>query len=73
MQLIVTFHTENKRFPASGNHEFLPCFLAILDVRELSDMMDLKVSLLLATILTLLSIVSLSQLCSRAVYKRIGK
>src|SRR2546428_12643050 len=72
MKLIMTLHTENECFPVSGNHESLPCFLTILNVRELPNMMDFKVSLLLATILALLSIVSLPQLCSRAIYERLG-
>jgi hypothetical protein len=42
MELIMALHTEHERFSASGNHDFLPCFLAILHVRELFQGIHLR-------------------------------
>ena len=59
MELIMTHHTKNKGFPLSGDHDLLPCFLAIFHVGELSDMVDFEIALFSATVLTLVSIVPL--------------
>lgn len=40
MELIMTHDTKDKGFPLSGDHDFLPCCLAIFHVGELSDILN---------------------------------
>jgi hypothetical protein len=44
MELLVTVHTQNDRFPAHGRHDLLPQLLVVENIFELSHMMHLKVS-----------------------------
>ena len=64
MELLVTVHTQNDRFPAQGRHDLLPPLLVVAHIFELSHMMHLKVSSFLATVFTFMGLQPLGDFCS---------
>ena len=61
----MTFSAKDQSLSSSSNHQFLPFTLTLFNIRQLSDMMNLKVSFSLTTVFALPGVISSENLCAR--------